>query len=145
MARTVALFMLLGLLAACSRETPPRLVVDGASFTLRGTWHADLDRAQESRFSPDVDVWWEQVTATERYWTPRNGARFAPMGTARPDFAACRRAALSGARIDGSDGPSNRIPSASFLCGRTAEGRTVVVEVLNYGYILDLRVWVWDR
>ncbi len=133
------------LLTGC--ENPgPRLLVDGATFTLRGTWYADLDRAQE--IGPGElgsDVWWEQVTTTERYWVPENGAKFTAFGTTRPDLADCQRAALTETKINGSAGPSNRIPSGTYLCGKTNEGHTVIVEVVNYGYNLDLKVWVYDR
>ncbi len=146
MTRTFGLLLLLTLLAACSPETPPRLLVNGATLTLRGTWHADPDRAQEiGPGDPGSDVWWEQVTTTERYWVPENGAKFTAFGTTRPDLADCQRSALTETKINGSAGPSNRIPSGTYLCGKTNEGHTVIVEVVNYGYNHDLKVWVYDR
>jgi len=91
-----------------------------------------------------ADVWWEQVTATERYWRSKNGARFAVMGAAKPSPADCQSAPLSDTPIDGSDGPTNQIPSGTYLCGRTAEGRIAIVLVEQYGYNLDLRVWIYE-
>lgn len=147
MNRAIGFFFLLllgGILAGCQRPAPPRLLLDGASFVLRGTWEADLDTAKEEA-SAKSDVWWAQVSDTERYWVPRNGARFAAMGTGEPTAALCRQTALSEEPIDGSVGPTNRIPTGSFLCARTAEGHLAIVKVENYDWALTLRVWVWDR
>ncbi len=133
----------LGLLAGCQTQTGH--LVDGEILLLPGTWSADLDVPEVPY--PDTsttDVWWEQVTATERYWVPEHGARFAVMGTTKPSLADCQSASLSDAPIDGSNGPTNQIPSGTYLCGRTAEGRTAIVRVEQYGYTLVLRVWVYQ-
>lgn len=46
----------------------------GSSLTIRGTWLCDLDAGAEA--SANADFWWEQVTSTERYLVPQNGATF---------------------------------------------------------------------
>ena len=144
MKKTLGLLLLLGLglLAGCQNPSAP--LVDGEVLLLPGTWHADLDVPEVPYPGTSAtDVWWEQVTATERYWVPENGAGFAVMGLAKPSPADCQGAPLSDAPIDGSSGPTNQIPSGTYLCGRTAEGRIAVVRVEQYGYTLVLRVWVY--
>ncbi|MEM3112723.1 MAG: hypothetical protein QXY90_06760 [Candidatus Anstonellales archaeon] len=47
----------------------------GDNLTIRGTYSCDLDSGKETQTSSDF--WWEQVSATERYLTPKNGANFA--------------------------------------------------------------------
>jgi hypothetical protein len=47
----------------------------GSGLRVRGTWECDLDRGKES--SDGADFWWEQVTESERFLVPENGAVFA--------------------------------------------------------------------
>jgi hypothetical protein len=47
----------------------------GDNLVIRGTYSCDLDSGKETQTSSDF--WWQQVSATERYLTPQNGATFA--------------------------------------------------------------------
>jgi hypothetical protein len=49
----------------------------GDSLEISGTWSCDLDAGLEVTSSPERDFFWEQVSGTERYLTPQNGAEFA--------------------------------------------------------------------
>lgn len=46
----------------------------GDNLVIRGTYSCDLDSGKETQTSRDF--WWQQVSATERYLTPQNGANF---------------------------------------------------------------------
>jgi hypothetical protein len=48
----------------------------GNSLIIHGTWLCDLDEGVEEGATSTSDFFWEQVTGTERYLTPRNGAQF---------------------------------------------------------------------
>jgi len=53
----------------------------GDNLVIRGTYMCDLDSGKETQTSSDF--WWQQVSATERYLTPQNGAIFAPYTNCR--------------------------------------------------------------
>jgi hypothetical protein len=48
----------------------------GGSLTITGTWSCDLDEGVEEVNTSTRDFFWEQVTGTERYLSPQNGAQF---------------------------------------------------------------------
>ncbi len=50
---------------------------DGENLVIKGTWFCDLDLGEEGAPSTSDDFHWELVTDVERYFAPRNGARFA--------------------------------------------------------------------
>ncbi len=88
-----------------------------ASLVIPQTWTADLDEGVVGA-EPQADIWFEAVTATERYVTPRNGAVLAPVGTTSVGRDGCANAALTSARI-----PIGDLPVGSYVCVRTNEGR----------------------
>jgi len=49
----------------------------GRKLRIRGTWSCDLDQGKESK--DGADFFWQQVTETERYMNPKNGALFAKL------------------------------------------------------------------
>jgi hypothetical protein len=64
-----------------------------------------------------ADIWFEAVSAVEKYITPRNGATILKMGSV-PTYNDCKAAAISGSKI-----PIAGFPAGSWLCYKTTEGR----------------------
>jgi hypothetical protein len=124
----------------------PTVVVSSGTTTLRGTWTLDLETGT-SGSGPGQDLWWEQVDAVTRRLRPQNGAQLAHLG--RPDFdavtpAVLRAADYGSAWIDGSRSEANRLTPGSVVAVRTAAGNLAKVQVLTYGYDLQL-AWVTYR
>jgi Tfp pilus assembly protein PilF/thiol-disulfide isomerase/thioredoxin len=118
-----------GNLGQPSSETPP---VE-ADKLLRGTWGWDIDRGDDQDRAA-VDLWWEHVTARERYLVPRNGAQLAviqgkPFAVVTGDDL--RKAAFTGDRISASD-DAPTIDVGTILAVRTTEGNLVKMEVLGF-------------
>lgn len=81
------------------------------------TWAADLDEGSVTTDAAS-DIWFEAVTATERYVTPRNGATIARVGTTSVGGDGCARAPLGATRISLSE-----LPVGTYVCVRTNGGR----------------------
>ena len=79
------------------------------------TWAVDLDAGKVGA-REEADIWFEAVTATERYLTPQNGSLIAVV---RQKIApeVCAQAALSAARI-----PIRDLPQSTLICARTSQG-----------------------
>jgi beta-lactam-binding protein with PASTA domain len=122
--------------------SPPKSYSVG-DLTVRGTWMADLDRGIETQ--DGADFWWQQATPTERYLTPKNGARFKVLGQRdfdRITYADLRERVRYGAdRIDGSDGASNQLAVGTVVAYVTDQGRYGKLLVRAWGYNLSIR-WV---
>ncbi len=108
--------------------TPNARVSNQANFTLACTYRtgsldipqtfsADLDEGMVTSGSTS-DIWFEAVTATQRYITPRNGAKISNVGTSSVGYAGCVSASLSTSRIN-----INDLPVGSYVCVRTSAGR----------------------
>jgi len=82
------------------------------------TWTMDLDKGVVGADKYKVDVWFEAETKTERYLTPRNGAKIAIFGSTAPILSDCQSALLSEDRINVDD-----ITVGFYLCVLTNEGR----------------------
>ena len=65
-----------------------------------------------------ADIWFEAQTATERFITPRNGAKIAVVGTSSVGLYGCMAAPLSGSRIH-----VNSTPEGTYVCVLTNAGR----------------------
>ena len=70
------------------------------------------------------DIWFQAVTATERYLTPRGGAGMSISGRRNRGLAGCSTARYSTGRISIRD-----IPVGTYVCVRTNEGRTAEFRV----------------
>lgn len=79
------------------------------------TWTADLDDGVVGAGS-DSDIWFQAVTAIERYITPRNGATIAKVGTSPVGLEGCMVALLSTSNI-------NDLPEGTFVCANINLGR----------------------
>jgi hypothetical protein len=81
------------------------------------TWTADLDEGVVGGLT-GADIWFEAVTATERYVTPRNGAKIAIAGTTQAGRDGCAAASLSTSKIN-----INDLPAGTYVCVLTSQGR----------------------
>jgi hypothetical protein len=100
------------------KKPPPkavRKVLAGGNLDVRQTFLFDLDTGREVQ-SGDSDIWFEAVTATERYLVPRNGATIGVVRGAG-DYESCSSATLSDRRI-----PVNKLPDSLSVCVRTSRG-----------------------
>ena len=113
-----------------------------AIVTLPGTSCVDLDTGNIG-CDGNADIWWEQVTAVERYLTPQNGAKAGVAGTTSVGYLGCSTLALSTARINGSDDASNKIPVGTYVCVLTDAGRYSQFRVNTYGYDLEIGYTTW--
>lgn len=96
---------------------PPLVTHSTGPLEIPQTWTADLDEGVVGAGS-DADIWFEAVTATERYVTPQNGASVAVVGISSVGRDGCAAAPLSTARIDIDD-----LPVGTYVCVQTNLGR----------------------
>lgn len=94
------------------------------SIAIRQTWQADLDNGTEG-VGTGNDIWFEAVTATNRYVTAINGARIGIYsgggGISRHD---CVTTPKSANRI-----AISAIPVGTYVCVRTDQGRHAAFRV----------------
>jgi hypothetical protein len=154
------------------RPRKPEVYSEG-KLQVRGTYSCDLDRGAETQ--DGSDFWWQQATGTERYLTPRNGARFMVLGQDRFEDVSYERLtglSYSADRISGSIGEDvikdprdgyyfwaeeqkskkssprlsrNLIPDGTTVAYITNEGRYGKFEVIDYGYDLTIRWITYDE
>lgn len=90
---------------------------------VKGTWSWDIDTDTDGS-SPGADLWWEQVSATERYLVPKNGAEFALLSGATfesLDLSDLQAATYSTDRLSASD-TGAVIDAGSIVAVHTTEG-----------------------
>ena len=80
------------------------------------TWTADLDNGNVG--GNGADIWFQAVTQSEMYITPRNGASMAVGNRQNRNYAGCAAASYSKNRV-----PLWDIPVGSYICVRTDQGR----------------------
>lgn len=106
------------------------------------TYDADLDEGTVSPASGKADFWFHAVSADEKYLEPQNGALMKLYGSAVPELADCKAAALSSNRIHFSV-----LSVGDWICYKTNEGRYGRFEVEgitagpNQTLSIDLRTW----
>jgi hypothetical protein len=88
------------------------------------TWSVDLDNGALGS-GPGADLWFEAVTATERYLTLRNGAQLAAVGAHAPGRPGCEVAAFSANKVH-----VDSLVAGSYFCLRTNEGRYSEIQVV---------------
>jgi len=112
--------------------------------TIWGTWIFDFDKVEMCDYpSDEADLFWQQVSTTERYIVPWNGAEFANLGIINFDTVVdCSIYKLSTDKIDGSV-DHNTIPSGTVLVVKTSLGNYAKMRIDTYGE--DLRVTVAYR
>ncbi len=120
--------------------TPPPVLAADGDLDLDQTYSVDLDTGTIG--SADRDLWFEAVSALEKYYTPRNGARFTQWGGSAPSLSDCMGATLSTAKI-----PLGDVDVGDWLCYETNQGNygRLEVEGLTPGspqtLKLDFKTW----
>lgn len=117
--------------------TPTVGVYKTGSITINSSFTADLDQIT-SPGTPNEDIWYEAVSAVERYLTPRNGATFKEM-SGTPSYSDCAGAALTSSRVNFTD-----ISVGDWFCYKTNAGRYgrfQVDGVTGSSITLDVRTW----
>lgn len=104
-------------------NTPAPTTYKTGLLEISQTWGADLDEGVITVNSTH-DLWFEAVTATEKYLTPRNGASIVIWGPSAPGMYDCLGASLSTTRI-----PIGSAPVGTYVCYQTNEGRPGVFRV----------------
>jgi hypothetical protein len=79
------------------------------------TYMFDLD---EGSVGSSGDIWFEAVTASQLYLTPRGGAQIAVDDGSNRGLAGCSTASFSATRV-----ALSSVPVGSYVCVRTNEGR----------------------
>lgn len=95
--------------------TAARKVLARGNLDVHQTYLFDLDSGQIVR-NGDADFWFEAVTETERYLTPRNGAAIG-LTREKTTYESCSQVNMTERRI-----PIQRIAEYSYACVRTNSG-----------------------
>jgi hypothetical protein len=106
---------------------------------IQGTYHYDFDLVS------NTDVWWEQVTSTERKMAPENGATIANIGVTNftnVTVAQLKGKSYSSSALDGNNDSSNQLVNGDVWAVHTDLGSYVKVVVTTYGYNLTV-TYVW--
>ncbi len=104
---------------------------------LKQTFSANLDNGNIG--GPGADIWYEAVTAANKFITPRNGAKLALGNGSNRGYAGCRAASFSGARIS-----IWAIPVGTYVCAKTAQGRISQFRLNGYiGTTMRLGYTTW--
>jgi hypothetical protein len=111
------------------------------NITIKGTFSYDFDLVD------NTDVWWEQVTSTQRDMHPQNGATIANIGVtnfANVTVAELKGLSFSSTPIDGNNDSSNKLVNGDVWAVHTDGGHLVKVLVVSYGYNIVLNYVFYD-
>jgi hypothetical protein len=133
-----------GKLSKLSLVRPVAATVSSGTATLHGTFLFDFDAGVEGATG---DVWWEQHTSVVRSMEASGGARIVNLGAV--SYTAVTPAILQGlaygtAGIPGNNDPSNQLVPGDVFAVRTNLGNYAKVQVVAYGYDLQLK-WTTYR
>ena len=116
---------------------PTSGVYKTGKITVDSSFTVDLDKIT-SPGTPNEDLWYEAVSAAERYLTPQNGAKFKAMGST-PSQSDCTGASLKSSKINFTD-----IDVGDWFCFKTDDdryGRMQVEGITSSSITLDVRTW----
>ena len=121
--------------------------VSQGTTVLKGTWIFDCETGTLGGTGAAGDIWWEQMTATERRMTPVNGAKLVNLG--HVDWSSVTHATLqtlsfSTTPIPGNTDASNQLTDGDIFAVLTNAGNYAKVQVLDYGYNMTIR-WATYR
>jgi len=122
--------------------TPATTVYSAKKIDVPQTYTADLDEGVVAPPAGNKDIWFNAVSAAEKYLVPQNGALLKKWASGAPSFEDCKGAALSGSSI-----PLADVPITSWVCFKTNMGRYGRFEVENITagpvqtMTLDYRTW----
>lgn len=121
-------------------------IATGNNVTLQGTHLFDFDTGTHSETggggSASFDVWWQQQTSVNRQMTPRNGAQLTYFGLVNFNsisFSDLAAATYSETPITANNNSSNLLVPGAVFGVRTSEGNYTKVQILSYGYNLQIR------
>lgn len=104
---------------------------------LQQTFTANLDNGAIG--GGGADIWYQAVTAVEKYITPRNGALLALGDGSNRGFDGCSVAAFSNDSL-----PLAVIPPGTYVCARTNQGRISQFRVNGFvGTTMKLGYTTW--
>lgn len=111
------------------------------NITINGTDTYDFDLVD------NTDVWWDQVTSTQRAMAPANGATLANIGVT--NFANVTAVQLQGLSysntpIDGNNDSTNKLVNGDVWAVHTDGGHFAKVLVVTYGYNIVLDYVLYD-
>ncbi|HQA28453.1 MAG TPA: hypothetical protein PLA02_04460 [Brevefilum fermentans] len=110
------------------------------ALEIEQTYTADLDEGLLNGGS-GKDLWYQVVSATERYLTPINGAGFAVWGGSAPGMSDCIGASLSTTSI-----PLSSSLVGTYVCYRTNEGRPGAFRVNELtGTTIKIGYTTWNK
>lgn len=111
------------------------------SLVVCGTWLFDLDTGTEG--ADTLDLWWEQIDGVHAMIRAKAvGVGLANLGAVDFDGLTrddLRALDLSATSIDGWPDDRNQLIPGDVFAVRTSEGNLAKVQVLRYGYDLELR------
>jgi len=108
--------------------------------TLHGTYSFDFDSGTETQSG--ADVWWDQQTDTVRSLDPQSEAAIVNLGAVDLGSLSCdvlRSEPYASAPIDGNNDGTNHLTDGDVFAVRTDQGNYAKVQVVSYGYDLELR------
>jgi len=111
----IAGIFLAAVTSSTQAPTPPSTFSTGP-ILLKQTYQADFDHGNVTPVG--ADLWFQAVTPTKRFLTPRNGAKLALGDGSNRGFAGCKVASYSSSRIK-----LSHVPVGSYVCMKTSAGR----------------------
>ncbi|HEU5348352.1 MAG TPA: protein kinase [Ktedonobacterales bacterium] len=123
--------------------TPTQPAQSTSSATISANACFDLDNGTTVLAgTTEADFCW-QVADPTRTMTPQNTATISIQSAGnQPSFQDCLNASLRSNPIDGSPN-SNEIPSGTYLCFRTSDGRVAMMHIDMYGAALQIDHITW--
>jgi hypothetical protein len=98
--------------------SPPPVTFSTAIVVVPQTYQVNFDNGNVGS-GGGSDLWFQAVTASERYLTPINGAKIAVGDRTNRGRDGCATASYSTARV-----PLAAVPVGSYICMKTNQGRT---------------------
>lgn len=133
-----------GFISKIDLVRPLAAIVSQGTATIKGTWAFDCETGTIT--APDIvrDIWWEQMTATERKMVPQGTAEIVNLGAV--NFNSVTPASLQSydyttTPINGNNDASNKLVAGDVFCVKTREGNYCKLKVVTYGYDLVVK-WV---
>ncbi len=106
-------------------------------INLQQTWSADLDTGNVG--GAGADIWYQAVTAVNKFITPQNGAKLSVSGPTNRGYAGCSTATYSGNKLS-----IWTIPVGTYVCVKTNEGRISEFRLNGYtGTTMKLGYTTW--
>ena len=115
----------------------PPVTFSTGPIALQQTFTANLDNGAIG--GAGTDIWYQAVSAAEKYITPQNGAQLALGDGSNRGYDGCSVAAFSGVSI-----PLWAVPPGTYVCARTNQGRISQFRLNGYvGTTMNLGYTTW--